>query len=82
MTSSISTVYYNDGRIGKGAFGEVRKYIKLRDGEYFAAKSCFFGPANKRKHDADDPEWLAKIRREFTIMKDNPYVRVLWLCPL
>jgi hypothetical protein len=76
QTPGERPVYYNDRTIGKGAFSKVRKFIKLRDGEYFAAK-YFFRPANKRKHDADDPEWLAKIRGEFTIMRDNPHVSML-----
>ena len=74
-------VYYSDGRIGKGTFGVVHRFIKLRDGKYFAAKR-FFRPTNKRKHDEDDPEWLANIRSEFTIMKDNPHVSALLLCLL
>ena len=54
----------------------VRRFIKLRDGKYFAAKS-FFRPPNKRKHDQDNPEWLAGIRRGFIIIRDNPYVSAL-----
>lgn len=81
QTPGERPIYYNDGRIGKGAFGEVRKFIKLRNGEYFAAKS-FFRPAYKRKRDAGNPEWLAKIRSEFTIMRDNPHVSLLWLYSL
>ncbi|MCJ1252164.1 hypothetical protein MMC30_009403 [Trapelia coarctata] len=50
QTPSERPVYYNDKKIGKGAFGEVRRLIKARDGKYFAAKS-FNPPTNKRKHD-------------------------------
>ena len=81
QTPGERPVYYNNGKIGKGAFGVVRRFIKLRDGKYFGAKS-FFRPPNKRKFDEEDPEWLAKIRREFTIMRDNPHVStLLWWPP-
>lgn len=76
QTPGERPVYYNDRTIGHGAFGVVRRVIKLRDGKYFAAKS-FFRPPNKRKHDEEDPEWLEQIRREFTIMRDNPHVSAL-----
>lgn len=74
-------IYYNDKSIGKGAFGEVHRAIRARDGKYFAAKT-FIRPANKRKLDEADPAWLTGIRREFTVMKDNPHVSVLRLCLL
>lgn len=78
QTPSERPVYYIDKKVGKGAFGEVHRLIKARDGKYFAAKS-FMPPTNKRKHDEVDPVWLAGIRREFTIMKNNPHVNVAWL---
>lgn len=68
-------IYYNDKSIGKGAFGEVRRAIRARDGKYFAAKT-FIPPAKKRKLDEVDPAWLTGIRREFAIMRDNPHVGV------
>ena len=79
QTPGERPVYYNDGKIGEGEFGVVRRFIKLRDGKYFAAKS-FLRTPNKRRHDQDNPEWLAMIRREFTIMRDNPHVSAP-LCP-
>ncbi len=80
QTPGERPVYYNDGKIGNGAFGVVCRFIKLRNGKYFAAKS-FFRPPNKRKHDEDNPEWLAKIWKEFTIMRDNPHVSALFCLP-
>lgn len=75
QTPSERPVYYNDKKIGKSAFSKVHRLIKARDGKYFAAKS-FMPPINKRKHDEVNPMWLAGIRREFTIMKNNPHVSV------
>ncbi|KAI9736123.1 MAG: hypothetical protein M1835_003335, partial [Candelina submexicana] len=72
QTPGERPLYYSDEQIGKGTFGVVHRFIKLRDGKYFAAKS-FFRPANKRKYDEDDPRWLANIRTEFSIMKNNPH---------
>ena len=74
-------IYYIDKRIGKGAFGEVYRNIRAREGKYFAAKT-FIPPANKRKRDEFDPAWLTGIRREFAVMKDNPHVSAPQLCPL
>lgn len=74
-------IYYIDKLIGKGAFGEVHRVIKARDGKYFAAKT-FTSPANKRKLDDNEPAWLTRIRREFTVMRDNPHVSAPMLCPL
>lgn len=71
-------IYYEVKNIGEGAFGRVHKVIKARDGKVFAAK--IFNPPpnkNKRRRDEPDPEWLIRIRREFTLMRDNPHVRVL-----
>ncbi|KAK4981719.1 hypothetical protein LTR66_009760 [Elasticomyces elasticus] len=67
-------LYYNSKSIGKGTFGEVYMVIRARDGKYFAAK-IIIGPANKRQLDEVDPVWLTGIRREFTLMKDNPNPR-------
>jgi hypothetical protein len=72
-------VYYRDKGIGKGAFGEVYRVIRARDGRSFAAKT-FKPPAKKRKLGENDPVWLANIRREFTLMKDNPHVSAPGLC--
>ena len=70
-------IYYKDERVGKGAFGEVHRVIKARDGKYFATKT-FNAPANKNKRKLDevDPVWLMGIRRDFTLMEDNPHVSV------
>ncbi|KAK5011186.1 hypothetical protein LTR28_005054, partial [Elasticomyces elasticus] len=62
--------------IGKGTFGEVYRVIRARDGKYSAAKT-FIRPANKRQLDEVDPVWLTGIRREFTLMKDNPHANVM-----
>lgn len=71
-------IYYKVADIGEGAFGRVHKVIKAQDGKVFAAKT--FNPPlnrNKRRRDEPDPELLIRIRREFTLMRDNPHVRVL-----
>lgn len=72
-------IYCEVKLIGEGAFGRVNKVIKTRDGKTFAAKT-FNTPSNKnkRRRDEPDPEWLIKIRREFTLMRDNPHVSLLW----
>lgn len=77
-TPSERLIYYRDRRIGKGTFGEVHRIIKARDGKYFAAKT-FNPPANKNKRKLNevDPTWLMGIRREFTIMRDNPHPNVM-----
>jgi hypothetical protein len=81
LTPRERLIYYRDKRIGKGAFGEVHRIVKSRDGKYFAAKT--FNPLankNKRKLDEIDPAWLIDIRREFTIMSENPHESMPWTC--
>ncbi|KAL9118861.1 MAG: hypothetical protein Q9187_004583 [Circinaria calcarea] len=70
-------IYYKGKSIGKGAFGQVHRLIRVRDGKVFAAKIFKHSTNNKRKLDEVDPVWLTKIRREFTIMKDNPHPNVV-----
>jgi len=79
-TPGERTIYFEEGCIGRGAFGWVSKAVRTCDGEYVAIKK-FSAPANKRKWDRYDPEWLETIRREFAIMKDNPHVSALWCRP-
>ncbi|KAF3768260.1 hypothetical protein M406DRAFT_251247, partial [Cryphonectria parasitica EP155] len=71
-------IYYNIQQIGEGTFGRVHKLIKARDGNVFAAKT-FHPPSskNKRRWQEPDPKWLIKIRREFSLMRDNPHVSTL-----
>ena len=85
MPSEIQTLrerplYYKQEYIGEGTFGRVHKVIKLRDGNIYAAKT-FSRPQNqyKRRRDESEPEWLIRMRREFTLMQDNPHVSLL-LC--
>ncbi|KAF2007836.1 kinase-like protein [Amniculicola lignicola CBS 123094] len=71
-------VYYELGTVGTGAYGQVIKIIKARDGKVLAAKK--FNPPpnrNKRRWDDDYPRWLRKIRREFDLVKDNPHPNVI-----
>jgi hypothetical protein len=71
-------VYYEVGKIGVGAFGQILKVIKARDGRAFAAK--IYNPSlnrNKRRRSEPDPDWLMSIRREFALMRDNPHVSLL-----
>jgi hypothetical protein len=89
-------IYFHDQLLGKGAFGEVHKVIRIRDRKVLAAKT-FRTPVNvkkttkfdekpakhKRKLDEmADPTWLIGIRREFTLMKETPHVSALQVCPL
>ena len=71
-------IYYQVNMIGEGEFGRVYKVIKARDGKVFAAKIFNTPPSrNKRRRDEPDSSWLIRIRREFTLMRDNPHVCML-----
>lgn len=74
-TPSERAIYLEDDEpIGTGQFGEVRKVVKVRDGQCYAAKR-FFPPPRKRKRDAVDwSRWLEGIRNEIAIMRNNPHV--------
>lgn len=77
-TPSERLVYYEVKNIGEGKFGRVHKVIKARDGKAFAVKTFKPPPnKNKRRRDEANLEWLIEIRREFTIMRDNPHVSLL-----
>ncbi|KAK0264617.1 hypothetical protein LTR35_017312 [Friedmanniomyces endolithicus] len=71
-TPSSTPIYYRDRRIGQGAFGQVHRVIKMSDGKYYAAKT-FTRKDKKRERDSSDPRWLASIRREFTLVNENPH---------
>lgn len=75
QTLNDRSIYYHDKVIGKGAYGEVLRVHRARDQKVLAAKR-FNPPANKRKLDDIDPVWLTGIRREFTLIKENPHVCV------
>jgi len=75
QTPGERIIYFEEDYIGQGAYGQVSKAIRTRDGEFVAIKK-FRAPANKRKRGSNDPEWLEMIRREFVIMRDNPHVHV------
>ncbi|KAF2006473.1 hypothetical protein P154DRAFT_422063, partial [Amniculicola lignicola CBS 123094] len=68
-------VYYAVKHVGVGTFGKVMKIIKARDGKVLAAK-IFNPPPNRNKRQRNDPDlgWLMNIRREFTLVRDNPHV--------
>lgn len=68
-------IYVKDKGIGNGAFGQVFKLIRARDGKFFAGK-FFASPINKRRRGEPDPIWLTEVRREFALMKENPHVRI------
>ena len=89
-TPSTQPIYLDNKVIGRGAFGEVRKIIKLRDGKFYAAK-YFFPPKSKGSEKSDrkrkqdkideiDEAWLDRIQREYNVMRDNPHVSTLYLC--
>ena len=80
-TAGERLIYYQGRRIGKGQFGEVHLVFRARDGLVFAVKT--FKPLpNKRKHEEELPAWLTKIRREFTLMRDNPHVSYAMALPV
>jgi hypothetical protein len=72
-------IYLDDGLLGRGQFGEVRRVIHAGNGEFYAAKK-FYSPSlskkGNRKRQADEGSWLDRIRNEIIIMKDNPHVGV------
>lgn len=85
-------IYLDNGLIGKGSFGEVRRVIKADDGQLFAAKKfntrCLDTANRKRKRDQEQTarrslraeelkDSLAAIRNEVAIMKVNPHVSVV-----
>ena len=88
-TPSQRPIYLDDGLIGRGEYGEVRRVIKARNGNVYAAKTFFPPPKGpqrrdkkKRKRDAEKwsekvRTWLEKIRNEIAIMVNNPHVSVL-----
>lgn len=70
-------IYLHDGEIGQGAFGQVRRVIDAREGNFYAAKK--FKPLpptrkNIKKRKLDEENWLEGIRNEIAIMKKNPHV--------
>lgn len=77
-TPGEKLIYYKDRRIGKGMYGEVYRLVRARDGKYLAAKT-FSPPPNgtKRRLDESDPDWIRQIRKEFTVMSDNPHVSAI-----
>ncbi|KAL8376650.1 hypothetical protein RB595_007658 [Gaeumannomyces hyphopodioides] len=76
QTVSDRLIYFKHREIGSGAFGRVFKIIRARDGKVLAGKVVTPPPTNsqKRRRGEVDPAWLLDIRREYTIMKDNPHV--------
>jgi len=61
-TPSQQPIYLNDGLIGRGEFGEVRRVIKARDGKVYAAKTFFLHPRARSN---------AARRRESGILKSG-----------
>jgi len=53
-TPGERTIYFEEGYVGRGAFGWVSTAIRTCDGEYVAIKK-FSPPASKRKRDEYDP---------------------------
>ncbi|MCJ1464628.1 hypothetical protein MMC07_003241 [Pseudocyphellaria aurata] len=68
-------IYCRAESIGSGQFGKVHRVIRTRDGKIFAMKT-FETQSNKRSWDEIVPAWLQRIRREFTLMRDNPHPNV------
>ncbi|KAI0811675.1 kinase-like protein [Xylaria sp. FL0064] len=68
-------IYVKDSKIGSGGYGQVFRTIRARDGKVLAAK--IMNPvtrSQKRRRGHDEPSWLAEVRREYTIMKDNRHI--------
>ena len=71
-------IYYEIKKIGEGLFDRVHIILKARNGKIFAVKIFNSPPTkNKRRQDESDFEWLINIRREFTLVRDNPHVSAL-----
>lgn len=76
-------LYLMDRVIGQGEFGEVRRSISARDGDYYASKIFRIPLQNSnssKKRKLDEENWLDKIRNEIEIMKENPHVGVMPSC--
>ena len=73
------TVYFDDGEIGRGEYGLVRKYIDMRAGKFYAAKKFNSEVPTRpsgKKRKLDEDGWFEGIRNEVAIMKKNPHVSV------
>ncbi|KAI0426212.1 kinase-like protein [Xylaria sp. FL1042] len=79
QTAHDRLIYVKDGVIGSGAYGWVVRVIRARDGKILAGKIVKSPMINsqKRRRGHDDPSWLAGIRREYTLMKDNPHPNIV-----
>lgn len=66
-------IYYKGETLENSGCDEVQKVFRARDGLVFAAK-IFRRLPSKRKQEDELPAWLTKIRREFTLMSENPHV--------
>lgn len=85
LTPDKHPIYIDDRLIGRGQFGEVRKVIKARDGDFYAAKKFFpppVDPNGNKKRKRDESNWLEKIRNEIAIMESNPHVRLSMITQL
>ncbi|KAJ2971740.1 hypothetical protein NUW58_g9332 [Xylaria curta] len=69
-------IYFHDQVIGHGTFGNIERVMRMRDGEWFAAKTLK-STADRGRADSTKPSMLAKLRREFTLMKENPHPNVM-----
>ena len=67
---------FDDGKIGRGNYGVVHRYVDTRTGQFYATKK-FIAPAPAQrgaKKRRLDIAWIEKIRNEINIMKENPHV--------
>lgn len=73
-------IYLDNGLLGRGEFGEVRRVIHACNGEFYALKK-FYSPSRSKtshkKRELDEGNWLDRIRNEDFIMKENPHVSVI-----
>ncbi|KAF2759763.1 kinase-like protein [Pseudovirgaria hyperparasitica] len=78
-----SLIYFKDQEIGTGTFSKVYTLIRARDGKVFAGKVAL-PPTNvrKRRRGEIDPEWLRRIRNEYTIIKDHPHPNIVQVIEL
>ena len=73
LTPGEWPIYYKGKSLGKGEFGEVHLVTRARDRFVFTAKT-FKPPSNKRKLEEELPAQLTRVQREFTLIRDNPYI--------